>query len=138
MPQNQFSQEKKAGSLAESLQIKELQAKVEKLEGQLEHEQSAEKKEQIVKDEIKNYLQELQQTPPSAAPVATRDESEEISKFPANQQVGALLSLVFEKGLEQAVAVAKSLGNPAIMDEFHDLLVDQYYEELLKQKIIKI
>ena len=46
-------------------------------------------------------------------------------------------SLVFEKGLDAAVSVAKQLENPAILDEFHDILADRYYKELVDKKIIK-
>ena len=52
--------------------------------------------------------------------------------------MGALVSLVFEKGLDAAVSVAKQLENPAILDEFHDILADRYYKELVEKKIIKL
>jgi len=122
----------------EQIEIQELKERIEELESQLEKEKVPEKKEQIVKQEIKTYLRELQQTPVTAPPVAVRDEAEEISKFPLNQQVGTLISLVFEKGLHEAISVAKALDNPAVLDEFHDTLVDRYYEELIKKKILKI
>lgn len=118
-------------------EIKELKKRLEKLEAKIEKEKVPEEKEKIVKQEIKNYLQELQQTPSFAPPPTTRDEVEEISKFEPSQQVGSLISLVFEKGLPKAIAVAQALDNPAILDEFHDALVDRYYQMLLKKKIIK-
>lgn len=118
-------------------EIEVLRERVEKLEVRLEKEAIPEEKEKMVKQEIKEYLQELQQTPATAAPVATRDEADEIKKFPASQQVGVLISLVFEKGLSEAIAVAKNLNNPAILDEFHDVLVDRYYRTLIEKKIIK-
>lgn len=121
----------------EAPEIKELKERVEKLEAQLKKEKAPEKKEEIIKQEIKTYLRELQQTPPSAPPVITRDEAGEISKFPLNQQVGSLVSLVFEKGLNEAISVAKALDNPAVLDEFHDTLVDRYYEELIKRKFLR-
>ncbi len=48
-----------------------------------------------------------------------------------------MVSLVFEKGLEEAISVAKGIDNPAILDEFHDILADRYYKELVEKKIIK-
>jgi len=117
-----------------------LQKRVERLEAQLRKEElpiTPEKEEKAVKQEIKNYLRELQQTPTTVAPLVTRDEAKEINKFPATQQVGALVSLVFEKGLEEAISVAKGIDNPAILDEFHDILADRYYKELVEKKIIK-
>lgn len=120
-------------------EIEALRKRVEQLEGQLKRERpiSSERKVEKVKEEIKDYLETLQQTPSTAAPLATRDEADEIKKFPASQQVGALVSLVFEKGLDEAVSVARQLENPAILDEFHDILVDRYYKELVEKKIIK-
>lgn len=119
--------------------IRELKERIEKLETQLKKEQVSipEEKEKIVKREIKSYLQELQQAPSLAAPLTTRDEAKEIKKFEPNQQVGALVLLVFEKGLLEAISVAKTLGNPALLDEFHDTLVDHYYKVLVEKEIIK-
>ena len=123
-----------------SPEIEALRERVEQLESQLKKEQppvSPEAEEKAVKQEIKSYLQELQQIPATAAPLATRDEADEIKRFPLSQQIGVLISLVFEKGLEEAISVAKELNNPAILDEFHDILVDRYYKELIEGKIIK-
>lgn len=127
-------------NITPEIEIKALNERIKNLESRLEKEQSLispeiEKKE--IKKEIKTYLKELQKMPSTAAPVSTRDETKEIEKFPASQQVGALISLVFEKGLNQAISVAKGIDNPAILDEFHDILVDRYYEELIKKGIIK-
>lgn len=120
-------------------ELEALRERVEQLESQLKKEQSVtpEKTEKAVKQEIKSYLEELQQIPATAAPLATRDEADEINKFPASQQVGALVALVFEKSLGEAIAVARQLDNPAILDEFHDILADRYYKELVEKKIIK-
>ena len=122
-------------------EIEALKERVMQLETRLKKEQpsvSPEKKEEKVKQDIKEYLQGFQQTPSTAAPLATRDEAKEIKKFSASQQVGALVFLVFEKGLDAAVSVAKQLENPAILDEFHDILADRYYKELVEKKIIKL
>jgi chromosome segregation ATPase len=121
-------------------EVEVLRERVEQLENQLKKESpslSPEKEERAVRQEIKSYLKELQQTPTAAAPLAVRDEAREIKKFPPSQQVGALVSLVFEKGLEEAISVAKGIDNPAILDELHDILVDRYYGELVEKKIIK-
>ncbi|PJE73304.1 MAG: hypothetical protein COV00_00540 [Candidatus Tagabacteria bacterium CG10_big_fil_rev_8_21_14_0_10_40_13] len=127
----------KATPQKESLEIEELKQRLEKLESQLKKEQTPEKKGERVKQEIKSYLRELQQTPSFAPSPSTRDEAEEIAKFEPNQQVGSLISLVFEKGLPEAISVARDLNNPAILDEFHDALVDHYYQEMIERKILK-
>lgn len=123
--------------LREYPEIQELKERLERLETQLEREKVPGEKEKMVKQEIKSYLRELQQTPSFAAPLTTRDETEEIKTLEPNQQVGALVSLVFARGLPQALSVAQGLNNPAILDEFHDTLVDHYYQMLLKKEILK-
>jgi ATP-dependent 26S proteasome regulatory subunit len=117
--------------------IKTLETELKKEESSEKKEESSEKKEEIVKREIKDYLQELQETPSYASPVADRDEVEEVKKFPPSQQVGVLISLVFEKGLKNAISIANNINNPAILDEFHDVLVDRYYQELVEKDILK-
>lgn len=117
-----------------------LKERIEKLEAQLKEKQEVvlAEKEKMVKREIKSYLQEIQQTPAFAPSSTTRDEAKEINKLEPSQQVGALVSLVFEKGLFQAISVANALDNPAILDEFHDTLVDRYYETLIGKGILKL
>lgn len=116
--------------------IKELEKRIEKIETKLEKEKMPEK-EKIIKKEIKTYLEKFQKMPVSSLPLVERDEVKEIKKFPAAQQVGALVSLVFEKNLKKAISLARALNDPAILDEFHDVLVDRYYKILIEKKIIK-
>lgn len=121
----------------EAVPVEELKERLEIIKPKIEKEKGTEEKEKMIKQEIKDYLWELQKTPSFAPSITTRDEAKEISKFPPSQQVGVLISLVFEKGLKQAISVVNEIDNPAILDEFHDILVDRYYQELIKRKIIK-
>jgi len=132
----QSKEMEKEKSIEEKSEIRELEKRIELLEARLENEKEQEEKEAIVKQEIRNYLQELQ-TPKFVSPISVRNEAEEIAKFPLSQQVSSLISLVLEKGLDEAISIAKALDNPAVLDEFHDVLVDRYYDELVKKKILK-
>lgn len=115
-------------------EIAEIKEKIESSPVNLEKEKTPE----AVKEQIKQYVQQAQPSDDSAnLPLSKRDEAKEIKKFPEKQQVNALISLVFEKGLKKAVSIARSIDNPAVLDEFHDVLVDRYYDELIKRKIIK-
>jgi len=118
-------------------EVKELKTRIEKMEAKIAKEKVPEKKEAIIKEEIRAYLQELQKTPSFALPSSARDETEEIKEFSRGEQVGTLISLVFEKGLKEAVSVARALNNPAILDEFHDTLIDLYYNMLLEKGVLK-
>lgn len=117
--------------------VEELQKRIEKIESVLEKTEITSEKENIVKKEIKSYLEELQKLPSFAPPTKVRDEAKEIKNFSPPQQVGALIALVFEKGIKEAISVAKALDNPAILDEFHDVLVDRYYQILVEKGILK-
>ncbi|MFH1780716.1 MAG: hypothetical protein ABH841_01830 [Candidatus Nealsonbacteria bacterium] len=133
MPEKNYIPEK----IVLSPEVEALREKIGKVsEGQFQ-EKAPEEKEKIIKDEIKSYLHELQGVPAATAPLATRDEADEIKKFPANQQVGALVALAFEKSLGEAIRVARRLDNPAILDEFHDILIDRYYQALIQGKKFK-
>lgn len=117
-------------------EIQEIKEKIESAPIDIEKERTPEK-EQAVKEQIKQYVKAQPSDDASQLPVSKRDEAREIRKFPEKQQVNALVSLVFEKGLKQAVSIARALDNPAILDEFHDVLADRYFDELVKRKIIK-
>jgi hypothetical protein len=99
-----------------------------------------ENKEKIIKKEISEKLKEFQSNSSdvSSIPLSDRDEASEISKLSVEQQVEALVSLVFEKGLDSSVSTAKKINNPAILDSLHDILIDKYYEMLVSQGVIKI
>ncbi len=136
MPEKNTSHEQ----LSSENELEALRERVEELEGRLKKEQSEippERREETIKEEIKEYLEKIQSMPETAAPLETRDEAKEISKFPASQQIGALVSLALEKGMKTAISAAQDIDNPAILDEFHDILIDRYYDELVKKGIIK-
>jgi hypothetical protein len=91
-------------------------------------------------ENIRRYLSELQQTTPST-PIRERDELAELETMSHAQQVGALIAIVYEmkgeKGIRRAFEIAKSLKNPAILDEFRDTLADQHFDDLVRKGIIK-
>ena len=124
----------------DSLEITELRKRIAELESKAkigEGVVNEVEKKQEVRREIKRYLEEAQRTPSFAAPTATRDEINEIRKMEPSQQIGALVSLVFEKDLKTAIQVAKDTDNPAILDEFHVALIDHYYQVLIDKDILK-
>jgi len=145
MPDFLSKQEKNPSSEIEtqrydSLEITELRKRLTELESRARAGEGivneAEKKQEV-RREIKKYLEEVQRTPSFAAPATTRDEVKEIRKMEPSQQIGALVSLAFEKDLKTAVQVAKDTDNPAILDEFHDTLIDHYYQALIDKDILK-
>jgi hypothetical protein len=135
---NQFGEQKLK---IESADLIALQDRITKLESQLATEQkeaSESGKAEMAKQEIKEYIQEVQQTPSFASPISNRNNADEIKNKPVAEQLGALISLALESGLDKAISVAKSLNNPAILDELHDTLVDTYFNQLVQIGAIKL
>lgn len=118
-----------------------LKERITALEAKLNQEQKEVKSEvkiEQVKQAISDYVKEVQQVPSFAPPASTRDEASEIKDKPVPEQVGALVSLALTSGLNRAIAVASDLDNPAILDELHDILVDNYFTQLVQMGIIKL
>jgi len=144
MPDFLSKQEKNSSSETEaqrydSLEIAELRKRLSELESKARTGEGivneAEQKQEV-KREIKKYLENIQQTPSFAAPIATRDEVNEIRKMEPSQQIGALVSLVFEKDLKTAIQVARDTDNPAILKELYIALIKKY-QDLIDKGILK-
>lgn len=139
MIKKNISPEKFSKSVDLKKDIEALRSRLKELERTESREKmSQEKKEKVIKEEIKNYIRQIEDLPGFSSPLSQRDEAKEIAEFKPSQQVNALISLVFEKSLKEAVEVARNLKNPAILDEFHDALIDHFYKELVKRGVIKI
>lgn len=50
------------------------------------------------------------------------------------ESVQGLVNVAFTHSLQQAIAQAVKTGNAALIDAFHDLLVDQLHQELLNRQ----
>ncbi len=50
--------------------------------------------------------------------------------------IEALVNMAFTKNFISALKVAEAMKNPHILDEFHDILADNYYEKLLQLRKI--
>ncbi len=53
------------------------------------------------------------------------------------KQIKALVYISFKKGIRHAVSLAKELDDPYLLDEFHDTLVEELYDYLVKKKKLK-
>ena len=69
----------------------------------------------------------------SQAVSGAKEEAEKLRGFEKNQQLKALVDLAFEKGVYYATEVVKNLDNPYLLDEFHDVLVDELHKKLVER-----
>ena len=87
-------------------------------------------------------LQGLSSSVPSQAqpvlPPPTSDPPSYLSDDLRNQ-VQQLVNIAFTKSLSDALKEVSKLDNPALLDAFHDVLVDQLYDALIERgKLQKI
>ncbi|MFN7088347.1 MAG: hypothetical protein ACK4NX_00765 [Candidatus Paceibacteria bacterium] len=52
-------------------------------------------------------------------------------------KVQELINLAFEKSIYNSIEIAKATKNAALIDAFHDALVDEVYDYLVKRKKLK-
>jgi len=53
-----------------------------------------------------------------------------------NKVLEALVKIAFEKGIALAIQMSRKTSNAYLIDRLHDILLDRFYEELLKQNKI--
>ncbi len=66
----------------------------------------------------------------TAAPARTTTQEDE-------EQINTLIAQAFTKGIASAVAEARKIGDPYLIDMLHDRLADEYYQKLLAARKIK-
>ena len=54
-----------------------------------------------------------------------------------HQKVQALVNVAFTKSIDEAIKEVKATNNAALIDAFHDLLVDELYNHLLERGKLK-
>lgn len=116
-------------------EIKILEQKLAEKRNQLTEESSVEVKS-IVKESVKERLDEvaksnsleknLVQTQPNDVPSKVRNLTKD-------GQVDFLVKMVFSKSIGDAISLAQKLDSPYVLDEFHDVLFNKFYEELVKR-----
>ncbi len=47
-------------------------------------------------------------------------------------EVEALIQIAFEKGIAEAIKAAKDKNDPHLLDDFHDALIDRFYQKLVE------
>ena len=47
-------------------------------------------------------------------------------------EIETLIQIAFEKGIGEAIKAAKAKNDPHILDDFHDALIDRFYQKLVE------
>ena len=138
-------------SLKEEIQA--LEVKLAEKKHALEEGGAAEQPEkdvfrEVLREHIEGAREEAAPSVPASSPVtpapatslshnlAAKAEADRIREEEHHKQIEALVQIAVTKGIVSAVGVARHLGNPHLLDDFHDALVDEYYEKLTNARII--
>lgn len=114
--------------------------------GQSEGDNTADKEmlHEAIGEKIQEHAPEYQpkaytQTTTPAANSTLKDDDQTYLLPELKDAVQTLVNIVFNKSLADAVKAAKGQNNPALMDAFHDIIVDQLYDTLIERnKLEKI
>ena len=75
-----------------------------------------------------------QYTPPPVKPKQDDNVAQSYIEPELKDKVQELVNLVFNKSLDEGIKEASKSNNPALIDAFHDVLVDELYNALLERK----
>ena len=70
---------------------------------------------------------------PSKLQVQIKEKAGELKRYEKTQQLKSLIDIAFQKGISYAVDVVKEMDNPFLMDELHDVLIDELRKELIER-----
>lgn len=86
---------------------------------------------EVVTEKIQQHAP--QYTPPPVIKNTDNDERSYLSQE-LKDKIQELINTVFNKSLNDGIKEAVQSDNPALIDAFHDVLVDELYETLLERK----
>jgi hypothetical protein len=95
-----------------------------------------EKEKEILKEVVSEHIREAQTVSVSSQQAITQNVNQ-IKNQPKERQIQFLIDLALEKGIFDAVNMAKSLESPYLIDELHDALTDSLYRQLVKEGKLK-
>jgi hypothetical protein len=101
-----------------------------------EKELAPEKEKEILREAVAERIKKAPAVP-LVQQKAIIQKAQEIKVQSKERQLELLTQLAFEKGVSEAVEVAKNLDSPYLLDEFHDALVDKLYNKLVEEGKLK-
>ena len=128
--------------------IAELEQKLQEKKAVLEHQKSEkELLHGLIGEKIKEHVPQYTPTAGQASPsLPTTQPSVPLVVEPPSylsqelkDKIQEMVKLVFDKNLDEGIKEAVKGGNMALIDAFHDILVDELYDQLIeKRKLQKV
>ena len=139
--------------MPEQESIQTLEEEIHALEEKLaqrkaaEREGAAREEKEIFHDVLKEHIESAEEDVPKSDTgipslsqhdytAQSRAKTDALGEKEHHEQVEALVEIALTKGILAAVNVARHLRNPHLLDDFHDLLIDEYYEKLVRARKI--
>jgi len=113
--------------LADKRAVLESQTKHDK---ELLHEVVREKIDEAV---VSVPTDDASSTPAASSPVTSPSDDFSTLPLAAQATVQQLVIVAFTKSIGEAIKQARATNNAALIDAFHDLLVDQLYDQLVQR-----
>ena len=91
----------------------------------------------IVGERIQQQIPQYQPASPVQPPSTKSQQDDSALSYvlpELKDKVQELVNLVFNKSLAEGIKEASRSNNPALIDAFHDVLVDELYNMLLERK----
>lgn len=124
-----------------------IEQEIAQLEKQLQEKkadlgQQPEQKESLTDKEALRQVvgEKIQQHAPTYVPKsAPQTQTDDTGSIPAElkDKIQELVNHVFQGNLSQGIKEVVKSNNPALIDAFHDVLVDQLYDALLERKKVE-
>lgn len=76
-------------------------------------------------------------TPRAPAVGVPPQDLKKIKRLSKPRQLKILVEVAFNKGVYQAINLARDLDNPYLLDEFHDALIDELRQKLIEAGKLK-
>ncbi|MBU3964780.1 hypothetical protein KJ695_02020 [Patescibacteria group bacterium] len=140
----------KEGELKSALEAPFLKEEILRIREKISKEQEEYEKIKETREKEKELEQQKEKQQPAAmeekplvrrqaaqAQLKTKKTAGKAKDPDISHHVAVLVSMAFNKGIYQAVKSARDLNNPYLLDRFHDTLVNELYDQLVKQKKIK-
>ncbi len=119
--------------------LKKFEAKKVEALGQVDNKEgelSVEKQKEILKEAIDEKIAESFSIAPVLQQVA-QQTAVKLKDEPKKRQIELLIQMAFDRGVIEAVEIAKNLDSPYLLDEFHDALIDHLYNKLVEEGKLK-
>ncbi|MEW5805580.1 MAG: hypothetical protein AB1721_02560 [Patescibacteria group bacterium] len=111
----------------------EFQQRIKSAEGPLTPEKEKEVLKQVIAEKFQAQPQTQSAQPVQTQPIQTpADDNKNAEEI--QEAINSLIEITFNRGLYEGIKQARQTHNAFLIDQYHDELVNRFYQELKAQK----